>query len=183
MVPTVKTPAVPLAFTATLVLAACGDTGVKMPPDGSSSPSVDAAPSAACLEAENHSDLQWLEQEVFAKSCSAFSVCHQGAAQSAGGLNLEPGNVQRNLVDQPSLAFPSKILVVPGDPDASYLMVLLGSRQGELPEAGTMPYQNPLLCKQKRDAIERWITALANPDAGVPDGDAAVTDAGIGDAG
>jgi len=147
MVPAVKTPVVSLAFTAGLVLAACGDTGVKMPPDAPVS-TADAAPSPACVEAENHSDLDWLAPEVFGKSCSAFSVCHQGAAQSAGGLNLEPGNVQRNLVNQPSLAFPSLTLVVPGDPDSSYLMVVLGSRQGELPSAGTMPYQNPLLCKQ-----------------------------------
>ncbi len=183
---TVKTRAVvPLAFTVGLALSGCGDTGVKIP-DASTS-STDAMPSASCLEAANHSDLPWLEENVFGRSCSAFSACHKDAAQSAGGLNLEPGNVRRNLVNQPSLAFPTLTLVVPGDPDSSYLMVLLGSRDGMLPEAGTMPYNNPLLCKAKRDAIERWIVSLAAPDAGVPDAgpndDGGVTDAGIGDAG
>jgi hypothetical protein len=151
--------------------SACGDTGVDQP-DAST---ADAAPSPSCLEAVNHSDLEWLEDNVFTPSCSAFSPCHKGPAASAGGLNLEAGNIERNLVGEPSLSFPERTLVVPGDPDNSYLMVILGSREGPLPEEGTMPYNNPLLCSQKRAAIERWIVSLSEPDAGVAD--AGVTDA------
>lgn len=160
----------PLAL---VLVAACG-TGVSQP-DAST---VDARPSAECLEAPNHSDLEWLEENVFTPSCAAFSACHKGSALSAGGLNLEAGNVEGNLVDEPSIDFPAETLVVAGDPDASYLMVVLGSRTGDLPEAGTMPFNNPLLCKPKRDAIERWIDSLDDlpADAGVDD-DAGAQDA------
>lgn len=162
-----------LASLIVLVLAlssACGDDTSVNQPDAST---VDAAPSPSCLEAVNHSDLEWLEDNVFTPSCAAFSPCHKGPAASAGGLNLEAGNVERNLAGEPSLSFPERTLVVPGDPDNSYLMVVLGSREGPLPDEGTMPYNNPLLCSQKRAAIERWIVSLAQADAGVPDAGAA----------
>lgn len=165
------------AVVAAALAASCVETGIRIP-DASN---TDAMPSASCLEAANHSDLAWLEENVFTPSCSAFSACHKGRALSAGGLNLEPGKVIENLLDQPSLEFPvDETLVVAGDPDASYLMVMIGSRQGTLPEAGTMPFNNPLLCKPKRDAIERWILSLGNEaDAGPGNAD----DAGTPDAG
>jgi hypothetical protein len=73
---------------------------------------------------------------------------------------------------------------VPGDPDHSYLMVILGSIDGPIdPKTGTMPYNSSLLCQEERDAVKRWIEhgALAQPiDGGVPDAapDAAPPDAG-----
>lgn len=144
---------------------------------------VDAGPSPECLEAEMHSDLAWLQEKIFTPTCSRFNACHKGAALSAGGLNLEDGNTANNLIDQPSILFPDQTLVIPGDPMNSYLMVILGSYPGDIdPEVGTMPFNNPLLCQQKRDAIERWIVSLLNndPDAGVSDG--GVVDAGVADA-
>lgn len=62
------------------------------------------------------------------------------------------------------MLFPSYDRVVPGDPQRSYLMVILGHVPGPLaPNVGTMPYNEPLLCAEKRQAIERWIAAGANP--------------------
>ena len=113
----------------------------------------------ACEEAVNHSDLPWLEDNVF-RGCSNFTVCHKGSARSANGVNLEKGNVIDNLVGKPHSEFTDRTMVIPGDPDNSYLMVLLGAVEGPLNEAGTMPYQNPLLCQEKIDAISRWITSL-----------------------
>ncbi len=148
-------------------LAACGDDAAS--PDAAV---VDAAPSPECLEAVNHSDLAWIQENVFTPSCSKFNACHKGAALSAGGLNLEDGNSEANMVNQMSNLFPDQTMVIPGDPENSYLMIILGSYPGDIdPDVGTMPFNNPLLCIQKREAIERWITSLANnnADAGVPD--------------
>ncbi len=112
------------------------------------------------MEAADHSDLEWLQANVF-DSCSAFGVCHKGAAMSAGGLNLESGNTQDAMSGVTSTLFSDWTLVVPGDPANSYLMVILGAEDGPLKDGvGTMPYNNPLLCQPKLDAINRWITSL-----------------------
>jgi hypothetical protein len=155
-------PAILISTAMVLTYTACGG--------GDESP--DAGPSPACLEAQNHSDIGWLEDNVFTPSCAAFTACHKGRALSANELNLEKGNVEMNLVNQMHSEFTSETLVVPGSPETSYLMVLLGDRPGTLNEAGTMPFNNPLLCKEKRDAIARWITNLGtqSADAGVGDG-------------
>jgi hypothetical protein len=54
--------------------------------------------------------------------------------------------------------------VIPSDPTTSYLEVMLGSEPGSVdPTVGLMPQSNGgmLLCCQKLDAIQRWITAGA----------------------
>jgi hypothetical protein len=153
-------PAICAAVFAACVLCACGDDGNGAGPDAMR---ADAAISPACLEAENHADLEWLQDNVFTPSCAAFAACHQGAANAARGLNLELGNTEGNLLGVESVGFPGEILVVPGDPGSSYLMVAVGSYPGELSNFGTMPPNNPVLCIQKRQAIERWIAGLPVP--------------------
>ena len=146
-------------------LTVCAAAVVACSPGGGgySDNAMDAGPTPQCLEANAHSDLDWIQKNVFTPTCSKFSACHRGAALSAGGLNLEPGNAKDNLVGEMSTVFPDQPLVVPGDPANSYLMVMLGSYTGPLdPDVGTMPFNNPLLCRQKRDAIERWIASLVN---------------------
>jgi hypothetical protein len=152
----------PLAITSSLALAGC-------PADDVSD--IDASPS--CVEAQSHSDLAWIQSNVFTPSCANFTACHQGAASQAGGLDLEAGRSRAALVDVTSDRFPEWKLVVPNMPSMSYLMVVLGQYPGPLDEdIGTMPYNSRLLCKEKRDAIERWIAA------GAPDSPPA--DAGVG---
>jgi hypothetical protein len=163
-----------IAVILSLVAAGCGNGGASDRADAA--PPADAGPppdaSARCLEANEHDDLEWLQDNVFTPSCSAFASCHKGAAASAGRLNLEAGNTADNLIDQPAGSDPAMregwTLVVPGDPAQSYMMVLVdhvskgGRFEGPLPQAGTMPYNSSLLCLEKRQAIERWIESLAN---------------------
>ncbi len=145
-----------------MALVACGG--------GDSGP--DAGPPDAnpfCLEAEDHDDLPWLQENIFTPSCSRFTACHQGRALMAGELSMEDGETHMNLVNVESTLFPEFMRVVPGDPENSYLMIILGQYEGPLTENGTMPYNSPLLCQEMRDAIERWIAAGAPevpPDAG-----------------
>ncbi len=150
-----------------LLLVACGG--------GESGP--DAGPPDAnpfCLEATEHSDLAWIQEHIFTPSCADFTACHQGRALQAGELSLEPEDSHEQLVNVQSGLFDEFDRVVPGDPEASYLMIILGQFDGPIDEdTGTMPYNSPLLCQEMRDAVERWIEAGAPsgevPDAGIPD--------------
>lgn len=134
-----------------LLASACGGGGNDTP---------DAMLSPVCLEAQDHSDLAWIQENIFTPNCAAFAACHQGAATQAQGLNLEAGNSEANLVGVASQRFPDQTLVVPGDPQSSYIMTALGSYVGQLSDVGTMPPNSPLICVQKREAIERWIDSL-----------------------
>ena len=126
-------------------------------------PQLDAPLSATCLEATQHSDLAWIQDRIFTPSCAAFTDCHRGATPPAG-LSLEAGRARPNLVGVQSRLFPAYQRVAAGTPQNSYLLFILGHIPGPLaPNIGTMPYNSPLLCAEKRQAIERWIAAGAPP--------------------
>lgn len=142
---------------ALLVILAClaCDTGVE-PGEPALSPS--------CNEATEHSDLEWIQDEIFTPSCASFSACHRGAARSAQGLNLEEGQALTNLVGIDSILQPGTLRVDPASPDDSLLLLLLGGIDGPsgpvISELGTMPPQSELLCEPKRAAVRRWIESL-----------------------
>jgi hypothetical protein len=140
----------------TWMVAGCGGDDDGDTPDAGISPS--------CMEATQHSDLAWIQENVFTPGCSAFNACHKGAAGQAGGLSLEAGQTIPQMVGVDSDLFPQYKRVAAGDPANSYVMIIMGQYQGPLnPDVGTMPLNNPLLCEEKRDAVERWIMAGANP--------------------
>ena len=139
-----------------LAALACGDDGASATPDAA----ADAALSAACQEATMHSDLQWIQENIFTPTC-AISGCHRGPT-AAQGVDLSAGEAEGSLVDRESGRFGGETLVIPGDSRNSYLMVALGTFQGQLSNAGTMPPGFAILCREKREAIERWITSLGN---------------------
>lgn len=127
---------------------------------------------AACTEAATHSDLAWIEANVFPK-CT-FSGCHNGAATDAGRLDLQPGKSFAALVNKdseiatgPTLTGKAK-LVVPGQPNQSYLLVMMQALPpaefspplDEPPAAvGYMPQGTGGVpsCCQKLDALTRWV--------------------------
>ncbi len=147
------------ALTLVAVAGCGGDDG------GTPSDAGPDAISATCMEATQHSDLTWIQDKVFQTSCAGFRDCHQGAAVDAAHLSLERGQTHAQLVNiDTEFVTPFK-RVLPGDPANSYLMIIMGSYPGPLKEdVGTMPYNSPLLCKEKRDAVERWILAGAPPE-------------------
>jgi hypothetical protein len=145
-----------------VLLAACDTSAGGDPQPADAAPPAAASPSR--LEAVDHSDLEWLQENVITPSCAAFRACHKGDANQAGGLNLEAGMFQANVVDVPSDLEPGMDLVEPGSPADSYLMVILGHYGENDPRidssVGTMPYNLPILCQEKRDAMARWIESL-----------------------
>jgi len=144
----------PTIWTLSAVLAAgCG---------GDDGPPPDAPISADCVEAQRHSDLAWIQDRVFAGSCT-FSSCHD-ANLPAAGMDLSPGTARSELVGvaatEPGAG---AMLVAPRAPDQSYLLVALGGAAGTPPSDGRMPLGGARLCQEKLDAIRRWIAAGAPP--------------------
>jgi hypothetical protein len=134
---------------------------------------ADAPVSASCLEAVNRSDLPWIADHVFRPSCALSTSCHSGA-RPAGGLDLSSAaRAHQNLVGVAAASEADRVRVVPGDPQASYVMVKLGVVPGPLGDGGTrMPPNSPPICSEKLGAVERWIAAGApgtTPDAGASD--------------
>lgn len=129
---------------------------------------VDSGP---CREADSHSNLAWIEQNIFRNNCGGAD-CHSQRDPAPGGRIVLDSNSHDKLVMVDSaLVGNGHKLVVPGDVKKSYLMVLL--RNIRLEEAdpapapappsdpGYMPVNNQPICCQKSDAIARWIEAGA----------------------
>ena len=122
----------------------------------------------SCTGAVGHSDLAWIEANVFKDGCN-FSGCHNGAAGNSSTVDLTPGRSYAHLVGFTSHIDSSRKMVVANNLAASYLLLMLGDiapasaspPASGLPAAGRMPQGAPQLCCQKLDAIERWITAGA----------------------
>jgi hypothetical protein len=131
-----------------------------------------------CLEAEKHSDFEWLQTNIFSTNCSGDS-CHGAAnpAPPSGRLDLSTGVAFATLMGTDgngvmSEIAPGRQLVVPGDATNSYLFFILRgilADQADPPfdeppvDIGYMPMGNNTLCCQKIDAIGRWIDSGALP--------------------
>jgi hypothetical protein len=180
------------AFAAASVAAGCKIDLEKAPPDASSV--IDAAlperfcrestAAQVCLEAATHSDFSWLKQNMFATNCGTDD-CHGATTNGAdpgGRFLLTDTTAYMNLLGKTEMdpgpapgvmsEFDStKPLVVPGNPNASYLMFLVkGLTRTEAmafieppADVGYMPSGNNTLCCQKLDALSRWIAAGATP--------------------
>ncbi|HHO52125.1 MAG TPA: hypothetical protein ENK18_14935 [Deltaproteobacteria bacterium] len=100
-----------------------------------------------------------VRDEILLPSCG-FSSCHGGGA---GGLQLDEASAYANLVDAESAAAPGSILVVPGDPEDSYLMSKLeGGPMAVTDER--MPPPSGGFDPAKIDQIRAWIAAGALDD-------------------
>src|SRR5215813_14900572 len=97
--------------------------------------SPDAATSDTCAEAKSHSDLAWIQDNIFTKSC-AFSGCHKGTAANAGSLSLESGVSHSALVGQVTVTETGWMRVVASNPAQSYLLVAIGAESGPTPAGG-----------------------------------------------
>jgi hypothetical protein len=129
----------------------------------------------SCLDADAHSDFTFIHGTIIKPKC-VFSGCHDGGTSKAGMLDLRTKDpAYANLVGVASKLDPTRMLVVPGNPHQSFMLVMLGEyKPGEadppltaIPNddkgnvVGTMPQNATIICCQKLDAIERWITAGA----------------------
>ena len=109
-----------------------------------------------------------IQQEIFNTTDSSGRLacisCHTDNGRTpAGGLILLEGRSYQALVSQPSRFKAGAILVVPGDPDASYLVHKL---EGAADIAGSrMPRgTGPFLTSGQMQIIRRWIELGAKND-------------------
>jgi hypothetical protein len=96
-------------------------------------------------------------QHIFATRCT---TCHGGPAP-LGGLALDQGRARAQLVGVASIECSSAPRVVPGKPDASYLMMkLTGSGAcfvgAQMPMGASIP-------PAEVDVVRKWIAAGAPP--------------------
>src|SRR5262245_36685464 len=89
--------------------------------------------SPLCAAAVNHSDLAWIEANIFAPNCNPGEggACH-ARASDLGKLDLAAGKSHDNLVNVPSMIDKTRKLVVPGDVAASYLMLMVSAVPPEM---------------------------------------------------
>ena len=109
-----------------------------------------------------------IQREIFNTTDSSgrlFCIgCHTDSGRTpAGGLVLLEGRSYQALVGQPSRFKAGAIFVVPGDPDASYLVQKL---EGAADMVGTrMPRgSGPYLTTGQTQIIRRWIELGAKND-------------------
>jgi len=109
-----------------------------------------------------------IQQEIFnttdASGRLACITCHTDNGRTpAGGLVLLEGRSYQALVSQPSRFKAGAVFVVPGDPDASYLIHKL---EGAADIAGSrMPRgTGPFVTSGQMQIIRRWIELGAKND-------------------
>jgi hypothetical protein len=124
--------------------------------DSGSSDTIDAAPSidlgaCATLPVSFQRDIV---NGTFATTCGG-EFCHLGT-QHAFGLSLAPNAAYESLVSVEATGAPGKLLVAPGDPDASFLWHKL---TGDLAigEGNQMPFGKNPLTGDSLEAIRCWI--------------------------
>ncbi len=123
----------------------------------------DSDPSAAPLDEVTLANIR---ATLFAPACS-FSACH--GAGGAAGLDLTTPDLHAELLGHQVTAAVSSPLVVPGDPDASWLYRMI-SQCEPTDDAGNvlahMPRNAPVLMDDALVATVRaWIEAGAMPDS------------------
>ena len=130
-----------------LALAACGAGSGEgldqngQPLSGGGAPPGGLAPTLASIQ-----------DNVFSVRC-AIPECH-GGGNVQYGLRLDPGFSAGNLINVPSPRNPNLIRVIPGDPDASFLIQKL---QGTQTLGDRMPDGGPYLTTAQVNVIRQWI--------------------------
>ncbi len=94
--------------------------------------------------------------DIVARSCGG-AACHIGEDMPAAGLDLSEGAVYTSLVDRPSTQVADRTLVVPGDPDASWLMCKLRHDCDDRIGSRMPPPGAPELADEDLAVIEAWI--------------------------
>jgi len=102
--------------------------------------------------------LSSLQQNIFTPICTQ---CHTGAVAPLA-LALDSGISRQNLVGVASVQVPAMARVVPGDPEASYLVWKIEGRQGVVGEQ--MPRGLQPLSPTEISAVREWIQNGAADD-------------------
>ena len=137
---------------AALTLAACGGgSGEGLDENGRP---LAAGPGPAALEPT----LASIQAKVFSVNC-AIPGCHGGGTVQQG-LRLDPGFSAGNLINVASPRDANLMRVVPGNPNASFIIQKL---EGTQTLGDRMPQFGPYLSQATIDVIRQWIQLAAPP--------------------
>jgi hypothetical protein len=105
-------------------------------------------------------DFASIQRNVFGAGDStgrrACVSCHTANGRApTGGLNLDSADAYDRLVNAPSVRKAGAILIVPGDPDGSYLVQKVEGQPGII--GGRMPFNGPFLTAGQILILRRWI--------------------------
>jgi hypothetical protein len=132
-------------------------------------------PPASCAAAAGHMELSWIQTNILAPKCALSDSCHTNINPQDGLDMSTAAKSYMLLVNAPSKLATSRMLVVPGNVNASLMSAMIGVIKpeeaspplAELPKGlngavlGTMPYNGQAMCCEKADAISAWISAGA----------------------
>jgi hypothetical protein len=128
-----------------VALAACGaGSGEGLDQNGHPLGSAGAAPLQPTLSS--------IQDNVFSVHC-AIPGCHGGGSVQFG-LRLDPGFSYGNLVNVASPRDANLVRVVPGNPDASFIIQKL---EGTQTLGDRMPDFGPYLPQSTIDVVRQWI--------------------------
>ncbi|ACG72206.1 conserved hypothetical protein [Anaeromyxobacter sp. K] len=145
-----RTSPLALAFALASVLAACAPD----PRVGERLPGGGAVPGTFSSIAEN----------VLVPRC-ATTACHSGNPPPTAPTSLDRELAYGQLVDVASMQAPALMLVEPGAPERSYLVLKLRGTAGDAGGVPTpMPTGDTLLDEAEIQAIEAWIAVGAPND-------------------
>jgi hypothetical protein len=107
-------------------------------------------------------------ETILAESCGTTG-CHDNTSQAQAGLDLLSPDVESRVVDvnATGIGCTSRIIVIAGDPDSSYLMDKVFNTPGicglQMPVVGTLP-------ADEIEVLQQWIVDLGDSSGGTPDG-------------
>ena len=105
-----------------------------------------------------------IQAKVLTPSC-ASALCHAGNPSPYTPMSLEAGQSWNNLVNRPAAQAPAILLVSPGHPETSYLMLKILGTVGSSGSVSTrMPPNSASLPSDQIDAIQGWIARGAPND-------------------
>lgn len=101
-------------------------------------------------------DFEAIRDEILVRSCGFGSSCHSAGA---GGFTVSEDMTRDDVVNVPTALNPAVILVIPGDPDESYLVRKLEG--GPNIQGEQMPPDGAALDPAEIERIRDWIAAGA----------------------
>jgi hypothetical protein len=112
---------------------------------------------------DSHSAASFFQREIAPILEEKCAVCHL-TGQEAGNISLVADNAVASLVGVNAVGAPNVKRVVPGEPEASYLISKLEGTHGEVGGlGGQMPFGGPPLSIVEIAKIRRWVKDGAKP--------------------
>jgi hypothetical protein len=144
------------------LIAACGGKDEATAEGGGADGGADTAPadsggadSGVDTGAAPAPPATWAEVKPTLMNSCGFSSCHGSAA---GGLFIWNALEPTDLINEPATGLPGGVLVVPGDPDRSYLYLKMIDADGI---EGTVMPPGGMLDEEAREVIRSWIASGA----------------------